>query len=47
MGFKEETIKLVGLAIERHLNQLSQLSPQQLSKDRENKFLYLNLIHYI
>ena len=41
---KEETIELVGLAIERHLNQLSQLSPQQLSKDRENKFLAISRI---
>ncbi len=42
--FKNETVMNVGESIARHLTDLKQLSPEELMKDREHKFLTMTSI---
>lgn len=42
--FKDETVKRAGDVIEKHLAELKRLTPKNLAKDRENKFLAMSRI---
>ncbi len=42
--FKNETISRVGEALANHLEELRKLSPEEINKDRENKFLAMSVM---
>lgn len=43
--FKDQTIEKAGEVIFKHLNELKKLSPAELAKDRENKFLAMSRLN--